>query len=436
MKKITALLCIIFTIAIFASSCGLFSDGYGERHGNSLRNPNSISERHNANIVMVYSGFWWGPTARYPMPTSRNLEAMRAVGMNEFVIITGPPALSYYDDDDVNHPIITQEDIDNVEAWKTSAARYPEGDHRREQRHQYLKGVMTSQLIRHMDSNFLLMNVNQVARYQIATAERILEHIPDAKLWFTFPTTSIYSLALNFYEPYINHLYNYIKAHFEGDVWDNNVMGFYFADEEVSYYMMHFDYENEVDFANPMVRLMLQLSRHVHDDDKMMLWMPFAAPRGLSANPDGTSHPRVTRIGHIANRTDIFDFVLMQPNHLFYHHTDMNLTAAYLSSRANTVMDSAGNIIAGEKTSSTTIGIIVELEEDQFRSGNPRAAHPMTPEETKARFRNYLEYYREMALSGNYSWAFYASDIRGMHGQYNWPRLIMFFDENAEYPGN
>lgn len=435
MKKIIALLCIVLTLTIFLSACTSGSYDFANENDpqNSRIHPRDLHERHAANIILVYSGFLWGPTAEYPLPTRRELEAMREAGMNEFLVITGPPALSWDDENGERHPIITEEDIRNVPAWKTSAYQYPEGPARDFRRDQMI-GQMITQLQGHEDRNNFDMTVNAVVRYQIQTAERILQHIPDAKIWFSFPTTSIYSLSLNFYEPFINIIYNGIKEHFEGEVWDNNVMGFYFADEEVSYWMMHFDYENEVDFGNPAVRLMLQLSRRVRADDKMMLWLPFAAPNGLAEVLPGESHRRVRRIGHIANRTDIFDYVLLQPNFLFYNDTAMNLEAARMSSELNMVVDSGGNIIGGSKISSTTVGVVIELEESQFLRGNPRQSHPMTAEESLARFRGYYDNFRDLVFEENISRAFYAGDIRSVHGALTWPRLNLFFDEEAEYP--
>lgn len=438
MKKIIASVCILLILAIFLSACGVYDFANENNPQNSRINPRDLSDRHVPNIVMIYSGYWWGPTNVYPMPTRRQLLDMAEVGMNEFLIITGPPAMSYYDDEGVRHPIVTYDDIDTIEPWKTSAYRYPEGG-QRTGRHNHMINIMKGMYERYQTGaegapDYFEITANSVLEHQIRAAERILEHIPDARLWFTFPTVRIYSMALNFYEPFTNIIYNGIKEHFAGEVWENNIMGFYFADEEVSYYMMHFDYENEVDFGNPMVRLMLQLSRRVRADDKKMLWLPFSAPRGLSEVSPGVSHSRVSRIGHIANRTDIFDYVLMQPNFLFYNETAMNLEAARMSTELNTVVDSGGNIIGGSKISSTSIGVVIELEENEFQNGNPRPAHSMTAEESLGRFRGYYDNFRDLLLTDNYPRAFCASEMRSMHGRLTWPRLILFFDENAQYP--
>ena len=76
-----------------------------------------------------------------------------------------------------------------------------------------------------------------------------------------------------------------------------------------------FNTQNLVDFDNKTVKAMKACTDAVHKDDKLTFWCPYYRPTADIGLP----------IGFIANQTDIFDYVILQPNHLFEDGLEDNI---------------------------------------------------------------------------------------------------------------
>ena len=410
MKNFIRILALAMALVMIFSLTACFGPA------NSLRNPRDIPDRPNIHLVLLYVGYWGFSTQRYPEFTTRDIERMTEMGMDQFLLIHLVDVMGYRDDDGELQQIVTPEDIENMDIELTNASDEIG-----------LIGAQDTFMRALLDRNRRDPNttLNSLADDAIELAWRILDVNPDAQLWFTFPNTVIAPLSHLYYEPFIEHYYNRIKDEFYGEVWDNNVAGFYFAKEEVPPYHLPFNTDNMAYFDNPVVKLMRDLSRVIHADDKFFLWIPFTHQDGLAP---GTERSR--RLGYVANHTDIFDYVIIQPNHLFDRMVTQNLETIRQSALQNAVLNHNGDVIGGEKTSSTIVSLMVELEMKEFLGGNPPQG--FSAAEVRYRFQHYVDAYRD--LVGEVSFAFYAGEQTSLMHPLVFERIRVFFDEDAEVP--
>jgi len=115
--------------------------------------------------------------------------------------------------------------------------------------------------------------------------------------------------------------------------------------------------------AHPEVAMMNTVASYVHNTlGKKMLWIPYY---GYGSNYNAT----INSIGYVANKTNIFDYVLLQPHYYFQESADIlkNVEAIRESAYLNKVVgrkSSSGtfSVIGGTKTSNTKIGVEMEID--------------------------------------------------------------------------
>ena len=191
--------------------------------------------------------------------------------------------------------------------------------------------------------------INVQTDYEIELAKRILAINPDAKFWFSLPHTKIIEGATFYAEHYMDIIYTKIKLAFTPEEFEKNVAGMYWSTEDAGGSV--FDTENLVDFGNPCVKAAKYCSDILHEDGKTLMWIPYT-----------TVGDQYTRTGFIANQTDIFDYVYLQPG--YYWHENKEQFIGYIkdSVSAGAVLTNAGVPYGGEKKSSTVIGAEVEMD--------------------------------------------------------------------------
>ena len=419
------IIAILGTLVFVLPSCGTEPADPNESiwiPGTSLRDPNTIPERHMPKMLFVHIGHWWHTGERYPLFTDRDLEQIFEMGINEICISFGADPMSFrpYPEAELQL-IISPEDLDEHVLYTN---RFIEADNEFDAT--YIRNVFHNEFttsVRHRDRR---LNLNEMAEQAISFAHRLVDLNPDVKIWIMIPNAAFTPLANMYAEPFINHFYNPIKEALYGEIWDNNVVGFYFGKEEIPTLYSGFNVENRVDFDNAVVYLMRRMSGQARADGKLFMWAPFTGVDGLAM---GT--PRAFRMGNVINHTDIFDYAVLQPNTLFYR-VDDNLEMVRRAMLENAFINANGVHMGGEKTSSTYIGVVVEFEGAEFRNGNPRQMHRMTGNESRFRGSQYITYYRD--LMWQHPFAFYAGERNSIMMPAVFERLRPFWDETAQPP--
>jgi hypothetical protein len=154
--------------------------------------------------------------------------------------------------------------------------------------------------------------LDSFAEESVKLALRVLKKNPDTRLWFSFPAPINSTLADLYTEPYKEKIIKGMKLKLDSinpDIWRNNVVGFYYSLEDVPQWYTPFnEKDNTFISENQVVKNMQEISQVIHDNyNKFFVWIPYIAD----------SEEAVRRIGYIANSTNIFDYVIIQPNRIF-----------------------------------------------------------------------------------------------------------------------
>ncbi|WP_243014637.1 DUF4855 domain-containing protein, partial [Brevibacillus borstelensis] len=175
---------------------------------------------------------------------------------------------------------------------------------------------------------------------------------------------------------YERHLYKYYRNYIDGvreslesiGRWED-VRGFYYSMETV-----HPVYEKISETSptsNSSVRLMNDISYYIRDLDdhygNEFMWCPYY---GFNENKLKIIH----NLGVVANRTNIFDYILIQPSYYFQPSEKENVNAV-LDSVTNEYLDQDGEIVdldgdpvaGGRKANATAdIGVVMEINDKYF----------------------------------------------------------------------
>ena len=234
-------------------------------------------------------------------------------------------------------------------------------------------------------------------------ALRLIKTDPNVKLYISIPGVKFHDLSYEYIEPVKEKLMKGIKQKLDKvnpTYWEKNIEGYYFSTEGIPYYYSWFKPDKTIDFNNPVVKTMSSLSNEVHQVyNKKFIWIPFYGS-SLGMDEYYNKNPFV-RIGYIANRTDIFDYVIIQPTYYFYSDIK-NIPFIKASVDNNIVLDTDQSIIGGIKCSNTIIGPEMEID-------GKYAPVPGKEADAKAYKERYQEYVQ--AFSGakqKYPVAFYA----------------------------
>lgn len=190
----------------------------------------------------------------------------------------------------------------------------------------------------------------QLASFMAGVIHQLVSRKPTAKVWIGTPGISSlnYNIAGLSLKPFYNYL-RFVRNQVGTAVWTNNIGGVYMNMEAVY---------GDVDYhdlrANPCIRLMDDLSAKVHKRLKVkFLWIPYY---GYGSNADEITK----RIGYVANKQTIFDYVVVQPHYYFDGNVVENLKGVKYSTGNQTISYSDGFIVT-PKTSRTVMGPEIEL---------------------------------------------------------------------------
>ena len=189
-----------------------------------------------------------------------------------------------------------------------------------------------------------------LAPFMISVISQLVARKSNAKIWIGTPgiTSLNFSIASSSLDPIYKYL-SYIREKIGTTVWSKNIGGVYMNQEAV-YGTMNY---NDI-YSNACVKLMSDLSLQVHSLlNTKFLWIPYY---GFGTN----AADLIKKIGYVANRTDIFDYVVIQPHYYFDESVPENLFGVQFSIRKQSVVYCDG-IEVITKTSKTIIGPEMEL---------------------------------------------------------------------------
>ena len=306
----------------------------------------------------------------YPPFTNEDIEKFTNIGITEFILTdSGQGYNSYITDDGTVKHCVTHEDVDALDIDITEL--------KTEYWHEKFKGMYHERIDRISD----VVNYNMFRERSLKCARTVWQVNPDAKVWFTFPGIELYGLANKFITPFKEELVDKFKAELSEEEWAK-VAGFYFSTEAVVNDFTDFDYEDleyNSTFKNPIVKAMKACSDYVRSFGKKMLWIPYYR--------HGDWAQAAKRLGYIANRTDFFDYIVVQPTYYFNKILHANIEAVRKCVEQQAICDFYGQIFGGEKISKTIIGPEMELEGDKTWKNIHVPAN-------EARYLAYVEAYR------------------------------------------
>ncbi|MDP4205290.1 MAG: DUF4855 domain-containing protein [Bacteroidota bacterium] len=207
----------------------------------------------------------------------------------------------------------------------------------------------------------------QLAPVVIDAINQLAMRRSTAKIWIGTPG-SIQSIATTSLTPISNYI-KYIKGQIGDSKWKNNIRGIYMNQEAI---MGTVDYNNIM--TNSQIALFNDLSTFVHSIlGKEFLWIPYY---GYGSDPTSI----IKNIAYIADQTNIFDYVVIQPHYYFDGTVQTNLDGVYNCVKKQNVCFSDGQPVITKK-SKTAIGPEMELD-----------WHIVPPSAYSAQLSRYLEY--------------------------------------------
>lgn len=296
--------------------------------------------------IQLYTG-WRNNDISSPYEAYTNQDILSLSAFTtDFVINSGTSRFSYYNS---TTPIVTFAEINAIPLSDTnvgSAANL---------------ASLKTQYINYLNATSPSINLVAQANQEVALAVQIIQQVPNATIWFCFPQIYYHPLSLNYQTPFTNYA-AYLKSSLDAystSYWTNNIRGFYYATEEIGSYSTAFDVGLS-NFGNKQVALMSALSTLVRTTyGKQFLWMPYM---GTDTGTSVTSS-NFMRVGYVANKTSIFNYVLLQPNYYFDANADpIPLRRVQTSAINNKVYNYAGNVIGSTKTGTSTIGVVMEID--------------------------------------------------------------------------
>ena len=321
----------------------------------------------------------------YPEFSKDDIRKLLDAGVNELIILDGGLLYNYYiDDKGEYHQIVTLEDVDKLPPEITEISRTP-GWHEKFQEG-YRNRIKDTGKGR---------NLNDHVRREVELAKRLVEVDKDIHIWLSFPGVILHGMADMFYNAYKEYVFELSKKSLPAEIWEHNIRGFYFSTEDiVNDFTVFYHERNEYnsDFNNPIVKLIKGLSELVHADNKKMLWIPYYRLDRWAETGK--------RMGYIANRTDFFDYIVIQPSYFFSKNTKANINVIEESVKRQEVVDFYGDPFGGEKISKTIIGAEMEIAEDSSCSVSTR-------KDEEERYLAYVNAFKQ--FSGKYPIIYYAS---------------------------
>lgn len=219
-------------------------------------------------------------------------------------------------------------------------------------------------------------NLKVLADAQIELAKRLIAEDSSVSIWFCFPFIAYFPCALEYVDPFTEYA-NYIKSEMTSSKWRNNVRGFYWSTESIGW-SAAFTSSASNNFGNPHVMLMDAMGDLVKGTyGKEFMWMPYTtttAGVGLDKND--------VRMGYVANKTTIFDYILLQPG--YYWDTGKleclrRVTASATNNKVyfynSNYSYTSSNVVGGSKVSGAAdIGVVMEISNEIVNGSSSHAA--------------------------------------------------------------
>lgn len=210
----------------------------------------------------------------------------------------------------------------------------------------------------------------------INVVNQLVTRKASAKIWIGTPgiTSLNFEIASESIDPIYKYL-AYMREQLGSAKWSKNIGGVYMNQEAVYGTMNYSDM-----YANSCVKLMSDLSIRVHSLlNTKFLWIPYY---GFGTNYADL----IKKIAYVANKSDIFDYVVIQPHYYFDETVPGNLNGVQSSVKKQSICDREGvELIA--KTSKTIIGAEMEL--------SWRVVPPNNYTEYVTRYNQYLNSFTE-----------------------------------------
>ena len=329
--------------------------------------------------LLLYVGYWGYSHGKYPVPTDEELSEILEV-TDEFILLTTAAYNCYTDPlTGQEKQVLNNDVIDSMtEDWVANPDVLDE-----------LKDMYKDYAADMINAGY---NISDYVADAGELGNRILKINPDAKLWYSVPSAPQLTALTHLFADSWVQVVDEVKEAVGPEVWEKNVCGFYYSDEDV----VTFDYAKfdpskpEENFNNPDVYSMRQVSDKVHSYDKNLVWIPYSAD---------TNSEIYECLGYVANKTDIFDTILIQPSYFFNEELTDNPQIIKDCVEKQAVVYNNGNIIGGTKTSNTIIGWEMEIDAGDL-AADPNA---------EARYQKYVDTFKDYV--GIYPTAYYASII-------------------------
>lgn len=207
---------------------------------------------------------------------------------------------------------------------------------------------------------------------------RIANNNTDSKVWISTPEIGYLKNSDGFYSYYekIKTYLEDVKEAIGNSIWSQNVKGIYMNSEAI--------YEGFPDgnmFNNTQIKLMNNLSSYIHSSlCKKFLWIPYY---GYGTN----SYKFTLSLAFVANRSNIFDYVIIQPHYYFDSSCVKNLDAVYYSVK-NQYVSLPNGLPVAERTPAATAKIGFEMELD----GN----YLLSDSESLKKYNDYVQKFKEL----------------------------------------
>ena len=364
MKRIISILLGICTIAALFSGC---------------TQNDTAEDKQMYKGLLMYVGYWGYSNGKYPEPTDEQLKQVLEV-TNEIILVPTAVYNCYTDKlTGEEKQVLNNDIIDNMsDEWIGNPSRL-------ESLKDTYKNIASSSILAGY-------NISDYVEDATNLGNRLVALDPDVKLWYSVPGAAQLTALTHLFADSWVQVVDEVKETLDPEVWEKNVYGFYYSDEDVvtGEYAKFDEEKPEENFNNPDVYAMRQVSDKVHSYDKNFLWIPY------SSDTNGGIYKN---LGYVANKTDIFDTILIQPSYFFDKSLSGNPQIIRNCVEKQAVVDKNGDIIGETKTSNTVIGWEMEIDATDI-AGNPDA---------EARYQAYVDAFKD--FRGIYPTAYYASII-------------------------
>lgn len=250
-------------------------------------------------ILLLFTGPSCADYVLSKYPT--NVQAVLDTGANEFLLLTN----DLFNLAKPNDTILKMD-------WVTNKNNVPDSCYAKPADRKIIEATLQNEIAEYnQKTGFTLTGyVNQL----VNVANALISKKSDVKLWFGLPQflPSAQPVAVRYayyYEDYI------IKA-IQEKIPDKNIEGYYFGQEDINFYYTPFNANlpNSY-FGNPVVECMSMIRSYIKANypQKKFMWIPYFHNE-LATEPLTSITDDGLRIGHVANRTDIFDYVILQPS--------------------------------------------------------------------------------------------------------------------------